>query len=291
MNEKKLGGTLSELIDRVHAQGVKFGIWIEPEMVNEDSNLYREHPDWAIQIPGKLPVRSRNQLILDFSRKEVRDNIFNQICAVFDQGKIDYVKWDMNRSMADVYAGNLAYDYVLGVYDFMERLVTRYPDILLEGCSGGGGRFDAGMLYYSPQIWCSDNTDAMNRLDIQYGTSFFYPISTYTKSFHYFVMQNYNTVKNVEEFAHLGGYTTTTFRRLFKNLYGIPVYEWILEKKREGILEDLQRTNMRITEICNRYGFDSLSHFAHFCKDSFGDTPRALRKKAANGEKIGKVAD
>ena len=98
-------------------------------------------------------------------------------------------------------------------------------------------------------------------------------------------MQNYNTVKNVEEFAHLGGYTTTTFRRLFKNLYGIPVYEWILEKKREGILEDLQRTNMRITEICNRYGFDSLSHFAHFCKDSFGDTPRALRKKAANGEK------
>ena len=96
-------------------------------------------------------------------------------------------------------------------------------------------------------------------------------------------MQNYNTVKNVEEFAHLGGYTTITFRWLFKNLYGIPVYEWILEKKREGIL--------RITEICNRYGFDSLSHFAHFCKDSFGDTPRALRKKAANGEKIGKVAD
>ena len=178
VNEKKLGGTLSELIDRVHAQGVKFGIWIEPEMVNEDSNLYREHPDWAIQIPGKLPVRSRNQLLLDFSRKEVRDNIFDQICAVFDQGKIDYVKWDMNRSMADVYAGNLAYDYVLGVYDFMERLVTRYPDILLEGCSGGGGRFDAGMLYYSPQIWCSDNTDAINRTRIQYGTSFFYPVSS-----------------------------------------------------------------------------------------------------------------
>ena len=120
-------------------------------------------------------------------------------------------------------------------------------------------------------------------------SSFFYPISTYTESFHYFVMQNYSNVKNVEEFAHLGGYTTTTFRRLFKNLYGVPVYEWILEKKREGILEDLQHTKMRITEICNRYGFDSLSHFAHFCKDSFGDTPRALRKKAAGGEKIGKV--
>lgn len=122
-------------------------------------------------------------------------------------------------------------------------------------------------------------------------SAFFYPISTYTESFHYFVMQNYSKVKNVEEFAHLGGYTTTTFRRLFKNLYNVPVYEWILEKKREGILEDLQHTNMRITEICNRYGFDSLSHFAHFCKDSFGDTPRALRKKAASGEKIGKVAD
>ena len=121
--------------------------------------------------------------------------------------------------------------------------------------------------------------------------AFFYPISSYTESFQYFIMQNYSKVKYVEEFAHLGGYTTTTFRRLFRNLYGIPVYEWILEKKREGILEDLQHTKMRITEISNRYGFDSLSHFAHFCKDSFGDTPRALRKKAANGEKIGKLPD
>lgn len=177
VNEKKLGGSLSELIRRVHEQGVKFGIWIEPEMVNEDSDLYRAHPDWAIQIPGRKPIRSRNQLLLDFSRKEVRDQVFEQICAVLDQGEIDYVKWDMNRSMADVYAGNLTYDYVLGVYDFMERLTSRYPDMLLEGCSGGGGRFDAGMLYYSPQIWCSDNTDAINRTKIQYGTSFFYPVS------------------------------------------------------------------------------------------------------------------
>ena len=115
---------------------------------------------------------------------------------------------------------------------------------------------------------------------------FFYPISTYTESFHYFVMQNYDKVKNVEEFAHLGGYTTTTFRRLFKNMYGVPVYEWILDKKREGILNDLQYTKQRISVISTRYGFDSLSHFAHFCKDSFGDTPRALRKRAANGENI-----
>ncbi len=177
VNEQKLGGSLAQLIDRVHEQGAKFGIWIEPEMVNEDSDLYRAHPDWAIQIPGRKPIRSRNQLLLDFSRKEVRDQVFEQICAVLDQGEIDYVKWDMNRSMADVYAGNLTYDYVLGVYNFMERLTSRYPDLLLEGCSGGGGRFDAGMLYYSPQIWCSDNTDAINRTRIQYGTSFFYPVS------------------------------------------------------------------------------------------------------------------
>lgn len=117
-------------------------------------------------------------------------------------------------------------------------------------------------------------------------STFFYPISTYTESFHYFVMQNYDKVKNVEEFAHLGGYTTTTFRRLFKNMYGIPVYEWILDKKREGIVNDLQFTKQRISVISNRYGFDSLSHFAHFCKDSFGDTPRSLRKRAAIGEKI-----
>ena len=177
VNEEKLGCTLSELIEKINALGVKFGIWIEPEMVNEDSDLYRAHPDWAIKIENRDPIRSRYQLLLDFSRKEVRDHIFDQICAMLDQGNIEYVKWDMNRSMADVSAGNITYDYVIGVYDFLERLTSKYPDILIEGCSGGGGRFDAGMMYYTPQIWCSDNTDAINRTRIQYGTSFFYPIS------------------------------------------------------------------------------------------------------------------
>ena len=177
VNEEKLGGTLTKLIERVNAEGVKFGIWIEPEMVSEDSDLYREHPDWSITIPGRKPVRSRNQLVLDFSRKEVRDEIFKRICAVLDQGNVEYIKWDMNRSLADIYAPNVTYDYVLGVYDFLEKLTNRYPDILIEGCSGGGGRFDAGMLYYTPQIWCSDNTDAINRTRIQYGTSFFYPVA------------------------------------------------------------------------------------------------------------------
>lgn len=184
VNEEKLGGPLGDLIERVNALDLKFGIWIEPEMVSEDSHLYREHPDWAFCLPGRKPNRSRNQLVLDFSRKEVVDAVYEQICSVLDQGNIEYVKWDMNRSLADIYSagtdeqGKVLYDYVLGLYDFLERLVTRYPNILIEGCSGGGGRFDAGMLYYTPQIWCSDNTDAVDRIEIQYGTSFGYPIST-----------------------------------------------------------------------------------------------------------------
>lgn len=183
VNEKKLGGTLGNLIKRINDLGVKFGIWIEPEMVSEDSDLYRKHPDWALTIPGRNPVRSRNQLVLDFSRKEVVDAIYDQICKVLDQGNIEYVKWDMNRSLMDVYSsvtrdqGRVLHDYVLGLYDFLERLVQRYPNLLIEGCSGGGGRFDAGMMYYTPQIWCSDNTDAIDRLRIQYGTSFGYPVS------------------------------------------------------------------------------------------------------------------
>ena len=184
VNEEKLGCSLGELIRRINAMGMKFGIWIEPEMVNEDSSLYREHPDWAFVIPGRRPNRSRHQLVLDFSRKEVVDYIYDKICAVLDQGNIEYIKWDMNRSIADVYSatgdgqGRVLYDYVLGLYDFLERIVQRYPDILIEGCSGGGGRFDAGMLYYTPQIWCSDNTDPIDRLEIQYGTSFIYPVSS-----------------------------------------------------------------------------------------------------------------
>ena len=184
VNEKKLGGSLADLITRVHEQGVKFGIWIEPEMVNEDSDLYRAHPDWAIRIPWKKPVRSRNQLLLDFSRKEVRDCVFDQICAVLDQGKIDYVKWDMNRSMSDVYSrafpaeqqGEIMHRYMLGVYALAERLTQGFPEVLFEGCAGGGGRLDAGMLCYYPQIWCSDDPDAIERMPIQHGTSFGYPV-------------------------------------------------------------------------------------------------------------------
>ena len=199
VNEEKLGCTLAELIQRVNRLGVKFGLWIEPEMVSEDSDLYRMHPDWAMQIPGRKPIRGRNQLVLDFSRAEVRNHILERICGVLDQGNVEYVKWDMNRSIAELYskttdAGKAAYDYVLGVYDFLERLRERYPDMLIEGCSGGGGRFDAGMLYYTPQIWCSDNTDAVDRVKIQYGTSFFYPASTVAS--HVSAAPNHQTGRN-----------------------------------------------------------------------------------------------
>ena len=186
VNEKKLGGSLKELGERIHGLGLKFGLWFEPEMVSEDSDLYRAHPDWALQIPGREPNRGRNQLVLDMSREDVRDYLYGRLADIVENAGIDYVKWDMNRSICDIYShqyagsrsGEVYHRYVLGVYELMERFLNKFPDILLEGCSGGGGRFDAGMLYYSPQIWCSDNTDAVNRLEIQYGTSFFYPVSS-----------------------------------------------------------------------------------------------------------------
>lgn len=186
VNEKKLGCTLGELSEQIHGLGMKFGIWFEPECVSEDSDLYRAHPDWAFKVPGKRPMRGRYQLVLDYSREEVRAYIFEQMCKVLDSARIEYLKWDFNRSISDIYSaalpagrqGETAHRYVLGLYEVLEKVGQRYPDILLEGCSGGGGRFDAGMLYYTPQIWCSDDTDAIERLRIQYGTSFAYPVST-----------------------------------------------------------------------------------------------------------------
>ena len=182
VNENKLGCSMGELASEVHKRGLKFGLWIEPEMISEESDLYREHPDWVYRIPGRKFIRSRSQLVLDFSRKEIVDHIFNTIASVIDSADIDYIKMDMNRSITDVYShsgqqnyGMIMHKYCLGMYDFIERLRNRYPEILIEGCSGGGGRFDAGMLYYTPQIWTSDNTDAIERIKIQYGSSFAYP--------------------------------------------------------------------------------------------------------------------
>ena len=187
VNEEKIHGGLPKLVKKIRKLGLKFGIWLEPEMVSEDSDLYRRHPDWCLRVPGRLPVRSRSQLNLDVTKKEVRDYIMEQIFRVIDSCQADYIKWDVNRALGNVYSqgveagkqGEVFHRHMLGVYDMMERLIGRYPNLLFETCAGGGGRYDAGMLYYSPQIWCSDNTDAADRLEIHYGTSFFYPISTF----------------------------------------------------------------------------------------------------------------
>lgn len=186
VNEKKLNGGLKALVEKINAMGMKFGLWFEPEMVSEDSDLYRNHPDWAIQIPGRKPMRSRYQLVLDMSNPEVVDYLYGVMSAILRGNHIEYVKWDMNRSISDWYTATLSrgrqmempHRYVLGLYELLEKLTSEFPDVLFEGCSGGGGRFDAGMMYYCPQIWCSDDTDAHERTFIQYGTSFFYPTST-----------------------------------------------------------------------------------------------------------------
>ena len=185
VNEEKLPGGLGALVERIKDLGMDFGIWIEPEMVSEDSGLYRAHPDWVLRVPGRGPSRGREQLVLDFSRRDVRDHVYRQIKEVLSGADISYVKWDMNRSLSEVWSaalpadrqGEVCHRYVLGVYEFAERLRRDFPQVLIEGCCGGGGRFDGGMLYYTPQIWCSDNTDAVDRLRIQYGTSFCYPVS------------------------------------------------------------------------------------------------------------------
>ena len=185
VNTQKLQGGLAPLIEKINALGMKFGIWIEPEMVSEDSDLYRAHPDWALTLPGRKPILGRSQLVLDMSRPEVVDYLTECFTKLLSENHIEYIKWDMNRNMADVYShalpperqGEVFHRYILGVYALLDRLTTRFPHVLFEGCAGGGGRFDAGMLAYVPQIWCSDNTDAIERLSIQYGTSFGYPVS------------------------------------------------------------------------------------------------------------------
>lgn len=185
VNEEKLGGPLSSFIKKINDLGLKFGIWYEPEMISRDSNLYREHPDWCIHVPGREKSIARHQYVLDYSRKEVRDYIYGEMYKVLSENNIAYVKWDFNRNLSEVGSAGLPADrqkevfhrFVLGTYDIMNRLTTDFPEILLENCSGGGGRFDPGMLYYSPQIWCSDNTDPIERLSIQFGTSLCYPAS------------------------------------------------------------------------------------------------------------------
>lgn len=185
VNESKINGGLRYLVDEVNKLGMKFGIWFEPEMISPDSDLYRAHPDWAIAVPGRTGSLARNQYVLDLTRREVIDYVYEMVAKVLHSANIEYVKWDMNRQLSDVGSyglpadrqGELYHRQVLAVYELQDRLTKEFPHLLLENCSGGGARFDAGMLYYSPQIWCSDDTDAVERLSIQAGTAMVYPLS------------------------------------------------------------------------------------------------------------------
>ncbi len=186
VNEEKIKGGLKKLVDQVNEIGLEFGIWFEPEMISPDSDLYRAHPDWALQIDRREGTMCRNQYVLDLSREEVVDHVYEAVAKILRGANIRYVKWDMNRQLSDMgsvcadaaHHQELFHRYVLGLYELQERLVTEFPGLLLENCSGGGARFDPGMLYYSPQIWCSDDTDAIERLAIQEGTGLVYPLST-----------------------------------------------------------------------------------------------------------------
>ena len=185
VNEDKIKCGLHALVEQINDLGMKFGIWFEPEMVSEDSDLYRAHPEWAMKIPGRPEVRSRNQIALDMSRKDVQDYLIEKVNAILDDANIYYVKWDINRSLADIWSNALPADkqgevyhrYILGLYRIMDAIIKTHPDILFEGCSGGGGRFDAAMLHYYPQYWVSDNNHPIDRLKLHYGTSFVYPPS------------------------------------------------------------------------------------------------------------------
>lgn len=186
VNEKKLPAGITGLAHQINKLGMMFGLWVEPEMVNEDSDLFRAHPDWIIQTPGRKPAYGRNQFVLNLTLPQVRRFITDAMIQVFSQAPIQYIKWDMNRNLSDMYApelpsekqGEFMHRYVLGLYEILQELTNHFPEILFEGCASGGNRFDLGMLCYMPQIWTSDNTDARTRLTIQSGTSYGYPPST-----------------------------------------------------------------------------------------------------------------
>jgi Alpha-galactosidase len=186
VDTRKLPAGIGDVGRRIQAEGLRFGLWFEPEMISPDSELYRAHPDWCLHIPGRARTEGRNQLVLDFSRAEVVDTIFERVAKILREAPVSYMKWDMNRHLTEVGSaalpaerqGEVFHRHILGVYAFAERLVTEFPELLIEGCSGGGGRYDPGMLHYTPQFWCSDNTDAIARLRIQHGTSLVYPPCT-----------------------------------------------------------------------------------------------------------------
>lgn len=216
-NLQKLKSGISGISRKVEEMGMKFGLWFEPEMVNKESGLYRLHPDWLLQTPGRSLSHGRNQYVLDFSRTEVVDYIFESMSKVLSESKISYIKWDMNRCISECYSaslppqrqGEVFHRYILGVYRLYERLIEANPNILFESCASGGGRFDPGMLYYAPQCWTSDDTDAVERIKIQYGTSMVYPVSSmgaHVSSAPNWLTSRYTPVKTRADVAFFGAF-------------------------------------------------------------------------------------
>lgn len=201
-NRERLPEGIEGLSRKIEALGMKFGLWFEPEMVNQDSDLYRAHPEWMLHTPGRSASHGRNQYVLDFSRLEVVEHIYRMMEKILSGSRISYIKWDMNRSISECYStalpadrqGEVFHRYILGVYDLYERLTSAFPEVLFESCASGGGRFDAGLLYYAPQGWASDDSDAVERLKIQYGTSMCYPISSIGS--HVSVTPNHQVFRN-----------------------------------------------------------------------------------------------
>ena len=241
---EKLPGGLGSLIGKVKGMGLRFGLWIEPEMVSEDSELYKAHPDWALTAPGRAPMMARNQLVLDLSNPDVHEYLYEKISGLLRDYDIDYIKWDFNRPISDVYShstssalqGEVPHRYYLSLYKLYDRLTTEFPDVLFEGCAGGGGRFDAGMLQYSPQIWCSDNTDPISRLSIQYGTSFGYPASS--MGAHVSASPNHQT-----------GRKTPLSTRATVAMAGTFGYELDLSKLSDEDCEEIKKEIKRFKEI------------------------------------------
>ncbi len=210
VNQNKLPNGLGSLAEAIEAYGMKFGLWFEPEMISPDSDLYRAHPDWCLHVPDRHRSEARQQLILDYSREDVREAVLEMLTYILQSAKISYVKWDMNRNMSEIGSALLdreqqqetAHRYMLGLYQVMDIITDRFPDILFESCSGGGGRFDPGILYYMPQNWTSDDTDAVERLKIQYGTSLVYPVCAMTA--HVSAVPNHQTGRSTSlSFRHM----------------------------------------------------------------------------------------
>ncbi|MFP4302514.1 MAG: alpha-galactosidase [Spirochaetaceae bacterium] len=264
-NEERFPEGLGPVAEAVRGEGLDFGIWMEPEMVSPESELFRSHPAWALQVPGRENTLARNQLILDLSNPEVRDHLFHAVSAVLEESRATYVKWDMNRNMSEpgspvlpaARQGEVMHRYILGLYELLERLTQRFPEVLFEGCAGGGGRFDFGLLRYSPRFWTSDQSDAVERLEIQYGTTMLFPPEV--------IGSHVSTVPN-----HQVGRTTPAETRVLTSLPFSFGFELDPAKEPESDRESFRMGAERFKELRERFGTSAFLRLLGPLSGSFG---------------------